>query len=340
MSKESVTLQDIARKLGFTVSTVSKALRDYPDIGLRTKEQVQKLAKELNYSPNTLALKLRFQKTYILGVIIPEIVHHFFSNVITGIIEVAEENGYSVLLTQSNELVKREQREAKMLFGQQIDGLLISLSNETIDFKHLTEFKDHEIPVVQLDKINPEFASSTVQVDDFEGAYNATKHLIDKGYKRIAHIRGPVHPLNAIERFNGYKKALKDHSLPFYDSYVKTCEEVSESEGELFTHQLLELAQPPDAIFCITDLVAIGAMRAIKDRKLNIPKDIALIGFSDWQIASFVEPRLSSVFQPGQELGRVATEILLNEIKAKEHDVKIDYQHKVLKTHVVSRESA
>ena len=340
MPKTTVTLKDIAQRLGLTIATVSKALKDYPDISPLTKASVRKLADEMHYSPNALALKLRKKKTFVLGVIIPEIVHHFFSNVISGIIDMAEERGYNVLLTQSDESMEREIKEAKLLLSQRVDGLLISLANNTDTVDHLKEFQEMEVPIVMFDKVNGSMGTSLVQVDDRNGAFLAVKHLIEGGRRRIAHIRGPIVPQTANERHKGYCDAIEEAGLKTNPEYIRVCKDVTQQEGEEFTRQLLLLPEPPDAIFCITDLVAIGAMKAIKDAGYRIPEDIALVGFSDWNIAAVVSPALTSVYQPGYEMGQQATRILVNEIEAKEAKLPVQHQSIVLKTELKIRASS
>lgn len=340
MNKERVTLKDIGKILGISKTTVSKALKDYPDISKETKQAVLALAKEMEYEPNSIALKLRKNKSFIVGVIIPEIVHHFFSNVISGIVEVADQHGYSILLTQTNETYEREVREAKVLLSTRVDGLLISLSNDTVQYKHLETLQQYGVPVVLFDKICDGLQASKVVVDDFNGAFMAVEHLVQQGCKYIAHIRGPKDPENAKQRFAGYVAALEKYGLPFSDDYVKQCKQVTQEEGYEFTKQLVSLPQPPDGIFAVTDEVAVGCMMAIKEFKLAIPQDVALIGFSDWKMASVLEPKLSSVYQPAFEMGKRAFEILLKEMEIYTRNEVPDFQNVVLNTTLKVRESS
>ena len=339
MKKGQVTLKDIAKHLGVSVATVSRALKDFPDIGAETKAAVKKLAEEWNYRPNTLAVGLRKQKSKIIGVIIPEIVHHFFSSVISGIMDEMEQHGYSIMLFQSNETLFREQRDIDVLLNSRVDGLMISLSNNTTTFEHISNAQKMGIPVVLFDKVTDELDCSQVVVDDQEGAYLATKHLIDQGCKRIAHIRGPEHPKNAHDRLQGYINALHDAGISVDESLILSCEKVIHEEGYQFAKQLLALPTPPDGIFAITDAVAIGAMVAIKEHGLHIPTDIALVGFSNWRMAAVVEPTLTSIHQPGYEMGQAASRILLEEINVSKSE-NIQHQKIVLKTNLVIRDSS
>lgn len=340
MRKGQITLKDIAKMVGVSVPTVSRALKDYPDISEKTKKAIKELAEKYNYQPNQFALNLRKNKSNIIGVMVPEIVHHFFSTVISGIIEVADREGYSVMLFQTNESFKKEMREAKVMLNSRVDGLLISLANETTQFDHLREFTERGVPVVLFDKVGEGLEVSKVVVDDFTGAYNATTHLIKQRCKQIAHLRGPKNPINAIERFNGYKKALEDHGIPFNEDLIRICVGNTHEEGYESTIELLKLPNPPDAIFTITDVVAIGAMQAIKKTGLKIPNDVAVIGFSDWRMAAAVEPPLSSVKQPGYEMGKESARLLFESIRATEDNRVIDPITIVLKTEVVARESS
>ncbi|MEO9964917.1 MAG: LacI family DNA-binding transcriptional regulator [Reichenbachiella sp.] len=337
--KGQVTLKDIAKMLKISVPTVSRALKNYPDISRETKRKVLQLVEELNYRPNQFALNLRKNKSNTIGVLIPEIVHHFFSTVISGIIEVADEQGYSVMLFQTNESFEREVRETRVMLNGRVDGLLISLSNETKNLDHLREFERHNVPVVLFDKVMDGLQASQVVVDDFEGAYSATQHLIDQGNERIAYIRGPLEPRNSVRRYNGFVKALEDAGRRLDERYLKTCHRVSKEEGYEFTQELLNLTEPPDAIFAATDLVAIGSMQAIHDKGLEIPKDISLCGFSDWMMASAVNPPLTSVRQPGFEMGRQAAELLFSDIKNIDEGVLKETKTVELKTELIQRAS-
>lgn len=338
--RSQVTLKDIAKRLGVSVPTVSRALKDYPDISRETKQKVLDLVKELNYTPNQFALNLRKNKSFTIGVLIPEIVHHFFSTVISGIMEVADDKGYSVMLFQSNESLERERREAKVMLNGRVDGLLISLSNETQNLDHLTDFEENEVPIIYFDKVVPDVKCSKIVVDDFKGAYDATKHLIDQGNSNIAYIRGPLEPLNSIHRFNGYKQALLDANLDFSQDLVRTCKVVTQEEGYDFTLDLLNKNAKIDSVFAATDMVAIGAMQAIKENGLKIPDDIAVVGFSDWRMAAAVEPPLTSVRQPGFDMGVLAAQTLFDQIDKIENGRPIIHSTQTLDTELIVRKSS
>ena len=313
-----ITLKEIAEQLNISVTTVSKALKDYPDVSKKTKGKVKELAKTLNYRPNTFAVNLRTKESKTIGLIIPVIVHHFFSNVIKGIVSQAEKKGYLVIILQSNESYELEKKQIDLLISQRVDGILISLANETADFKHLNEVINQDKPIVMFDKIAKIVNCSKVIIDDRKAAYMATQHLIDTGCRRVAHFRGALLPQNSIDRFLGYKKALLDNDLPYDPSLVYICEcgDKSFEEGKMNANKLLEDHDDVDGIFINTDLVAIGAMTEFNRQGVKIPDDISIVGFSNWFMSSVISPSLSTIDQPGYEMGKTAFKQLYKEIKA------------------------
>lgn len=337
---EPITLKDIANALNISVTTVSKALRGYLDVGASTKKAVLKMAKEMNYTPNTVAVNLRTQQTKTIGVIIPSIVHQFFSNVMDGIINEAEKHGYLVITLQSNEKLEFEKKQLHLLQQKRVDGILMSLSNETYQFDHINELLQNKMPIVLFDKIGKLVKCSKVIIDDQSAAYNAVSYLIEKGYKRIAHFRGSLQPQNSIDRFLGYKKALIDHGIKFDSSLVYLCDNNDDfNDGYQNAKKLINENIDVDAIFAITDVVAVGILKYFNENNVKIPEDIAVFGFSDWFMSSVVTPTLSSVVQPGFEMGRKATEILIEEIKLEHKKIPYSFQKIVLPTSLVIRKS-
>ncbi len=316
--KRKVTLKDIAKDLNLSPSTVSRALNGYPSLSEDTIQMVKEYAEKHNYVPNTMAVNFRKNRTSILGMIVPQIVHHFFSTTISGAMETAKKHGYSILLAQSYDLLKDEILASQYLLGMGVDGLLISVSNETKEADHLQAFVDEGKPVIQFDKVTDQLEGPKIEVDDFEGAYQAVSHLIRQGYRKIAHLSGRMEVKNAHERFLGYKKALKDHGLEFNEKWVKNCFDISEQEGFDFTGELMESADRPDAIFCITDLVALGAMNYLKSSGYQIPQQIGLMGFSNWMLSEYTSPSLSSVDQFGTQMGSKAAALLIDLLKKQE----------------------
>ncbi|WKZ58096.1 MAG: LacI family DNA-binding transcriptional regulator [Cyclobacteriaceae bacterium] len=341
MKYNQVTIKDIARELGISPSTVSRALKDHPDISPDTKKAVNELAEKLNYQPNIVALSLRQSKTNTIGVIIPEIVHFFFSTVISGIEDVAYSAGYNVILAQSNESQTREISDIKALFNSRVDGMLMSVSRETTNFDHIESMLAKGVPIVFFDRVYDTGQASKIIVDDFTGAKEATLHLIDQGCKRIAHIEGPPNLEISKQRLEGYKEALKEHNMPFNKELVAICPSGTIEEGKKATEKLLSLKNPPDAIFATNDPAAMGAMQAIKAKGLKMPDDVALVGFSNWFFSSLMDPPLSSVDQPGFEMGQEAAKLLIRQIEKQEKDDEdITPETKILKTRLIIRESS
>ncbi len=336
---KQATLKEIAEKLGISITTVSKALKDYSDVSLKTKTAVISLAKELNYSPNSFAVNLRTQESKTIGLIIPEIVHHFFSNIIKGIITEAELNGYLVIILQSNESLELEKKQVALLINKRVDGILISLSNDTNDDDHLKAILERKIPLVQFDKISKLINSSKVIINDQKAAMNATQHLIDAGFTKIAYIRGPINPQNSIDRFIGYKKALEKNDLPFNSHLVYTCEHVTFEEGVFFAEQILSDHPDVEAIFCTTDLVAVGVLSYFNEHNIKVPEQIALMGFSNWFMSQVLTPKLSTIDQPSHEMGKESFNLLLDQMNCQRKGTPFTPKIIELETTVMVRES-
>ncbi len=336
---KNITLKQIAETLGISITTVSKALKGYTDVNENTRKSVLELAERLQYMPNSFAVNLRTQESKTIGLVIPEVVHHFFSNVIRGIIEEAEKNGYLVIILQSSESVAYEKKQIELLVQKRVDGIIISLSNESNNETYLSQIITKEIPLVQFDKISKLIPSSKVIINDQKAAYHAVSHLIAKGCKKIAHIRGPVNPQNAIDRFLGYKKALEDHNISFDPKLVYTCTDVTFEEGKTFAEQIIASHPDVDGIFAITDLVAVGVLAYFNDHKIRVPEDIKLIGFSNWFMSQVVSPKLSTVDQPSFEMGKQAFNVLLEEINAKKEGIAFSPKTIELDTTIIERES-
>lgn len=336
-----VTLKQISETLNISITTVSKALKDYPDVSKKTRKLVRETAETLNYKPNSFAVNLRTKESKTIGLIIPEVVHHFFSSVIKGIIAQAEKKGYLVIILQSNESYELEKKQLDLLLSKRVDGILISLANGTADYKHLNNIIELETPLVMFDKIAKIVNCSKVIIDDRKAAYIATQHLIDIGCKRIAHFRGPMLPQNSIDRFLGYKKALIDNNMPYDASlvYLCDCSDKSFEEGRVNAKKLLEDHNDVDGIFINTDMVAIGALTEFNRSGVKIPEDISIVGFSNWFMSSVISPTLTTINQPGYEMGKNAFKLLYNEIKDRKKNKPINYKNLILDTELVIRES-
>lgn len=312
MKSGQVTIKDIAKALGVSPSTVSRALKGHPDISPETRKAVSDLAARLKYEPNAIALSLKQSRSNSIGVIIPEMVHYFFSSVLSGITDVAYEAGFTVIICQSNEIHEREVANVKALYANRVDGILISISKDSDEFDHLNFLIDNDIPVVFFDRFAPGIVCDKVIVDDFDAAYKATKHLIDEGRRRIAHFSGPQKLLIGRERLEGYKKALKSAGIPVDESLIIHAENFEMAREAV--SKLMELPKPPDGIFAVNDLTAIGAMLTLQKRGIKVPDEIAIVGFSDGKFSGIVEPNLSSVDQHGYEMGTAAARMLIKRI--------------------------
>jgi LacI family transcriptional regulator len=327
--------------LNISPSTVSRALKDHPDISVDTKKAVNALADKLNYQPNIVALNLRQKKTNTIGVIIPELVHFFFSTVISGIEDVAYQAGYNVILAQSNESYTREVAHVKALFNSRVDGMLLSLSRETINFDHVESIISKGVPIVFYDRMYNSPTSSKVIVDDYAGAKEAVNHLISQGCKNIAHLVGAPNLIISIDRLRGYKDALKENKIEIKEELIFSCDSGTFEEGKSVTQKLLNSKLKIDAIFANNDPMAMGAMVAIKEKGLKIPQDIAIVGFSNWFFGELMEPSLSTIDQPGFEMGQEAARLLIRQIEMKDKDQYEPVEEiKILKTRLIIRESS
>jgi len=335
--KNSPTIKDIAAKLNLHYTTVSRALRDHPDVKEETRRQVKELARQMNYQPNYLARSLKRQKSNSIGVIVPEIRHHFFSAVISGIEAVASEAGYVILVAQSNERVEREIINTNVFIANHVAGLIVSISQSTHSSDHFKPFLERGKPLVFFDRVCEDLATSAVVVNDYEGAFNATEFLIRKGYRNIAHLAGSKNLPISNNRFQGYRDALKKYGIALNKQFVYWGG-LQEENGKLGMEKLLRLKKPPEAVFAVNDPVAIGAYETINKHHLKIPDDIAVVGFSDNPISAVVSPPLTTVHQPAYEMGRRACEILLQQIENSESP----RSHKkiMLPTQLIIRDSA
>ncbi|RLD47767.1 MAG: LacI family transcriptional regulator [Bacteroidetes bacterium] len=331
--KHQVTIKDIARKLGVSTSTVSRALKDHPDISVKTREAVKELANILGYKPNMIALNLKHSRTNTIGVLVPEVEHYFFSSVLNGVEEVAYKNNFSVMVFQSNESYMREVLIAQNFLTNRVDGVLASFSKNTHDFSHFKQIIENEIPLVFFDRERGELHADSVIVDDYSGAYHAVSHLISKGSRRIAFYSAPQHLVLGKNRLEGYKAALEDHGITYNPELVYSCDTFDEAEK--ISRSILKKHDRPDAIFAVNDLTAIGAMKVAKKLGLRVPDDIRFVGFENSRSSWICEPELTTVDQFGFELGKEATGLLLARIKLNTFEYEVE--RRMMKTQVVVR---
>lgn len=303
-----VTISDIARELNITAATVSRALNDHPGIKEDTKKAVRALALKLNYQPNKLASSLRLGRSNIIGVIIPSAEINFFGSVVHGIEKVANENNYNVLIYQTNELYEYEKRGVQTFLQSRVDGVLASISKETINLNHYNEIKKRGVPLILFDRVNDELEVSSVVVNDYAGAFAATKHLIEQGCKKIAHIGGQQHVNIFNQRLKGYIDALNVHNIAVNEDWI-IHGKVSIGSGRECMQQLLSKRDLPDAVFAVEDFTALGAIQAIKASGKKIPEEIAIIGFANEAFGEYITPSLSTVNQQTARMGQEAAKL-------------------------------
>lgn len=332
MKKPQITIKDIARALNISPSTVSRALKNHPDISQDTKNAVNKYAKDFNYKPNTLALSLRMSKNNTIGVIVPEIIHYFFSSILSGIEQIANQEGYNVIICQSSENYEKEVRNAEALIATRVSGVLACLSKHTTNYDHFQEIIDSDIPLVFFDRICIGINTDRVVVDDYVGAFAAVEYLIQTGCKRIAFYSSPLHLEISKNRKNGYLDALRKYGLTVDDSLIRVCD--TREEAIIITPEILDRPNRPDGFFAINDHCAAGILYAVKLAKLRVPQDIAIMGFSDGELAKACDPMLSTVEQHGYEMGLNAASLLLDKINGVTHG---QYTNKIVKTNLIIR---
>ncbi|NOY95030.1 MAG: LacI family transcriptional regulator [Chlorobi bacterium] len=323
MRKSRTTITEIAKELGISPSTVSRALNNHPAISENTRTKVVKLAQMLNYQPNLLALSLLKKKTNTIGVIVPEITSYFFSSIINGIQDLVNPMGVNMIIGQSNESHEEEKNIVQTFISIRVDGFLISPSSETRTFCHLEALKENNIPLVIFDRDCEGVEVDKVFVDEYKGAFQAVEYLIQTGCRRIAHISGPSTLSTARHRLKAYKDALKKHNIPVNEDYIVPSRGFFPEHGIDPTKQLLSIKERPDAIFAINDGVAIGAMYVIKEAGIGIPEEISVIGFDDDPHSCYFKPSLSTVWQPTYELGMLSARILMKRINTKNELSKI-----------------
>jgi LacI family transcriptional regulator len=330
-----VTMKEIAKKLGVSVSTISRALQDSSELHPDTKKRIVAMAKEMNYEPNLLAQSLRISRTKILGVIVPEITSHFFASCVSGIQDVANTRGYNVMICQSNESLTLEKANIKTLVSSQVDGLLISLSRETNTYDHLLDLYNREIPFLLFDRVNEDIPVSKVTFNDEGGAYQATKHLLDSGCKRVMYVSGPEDLYISKKRKEGYLNALKDHGLSADSALIKITDLTTEGNIKI-GKEIAEMNPRPDGVFCMIDPLAIDVLTVWKAMEIKVPDEIALVGFTDNPTSAVMEPPLTTVAQPGYEMGKLAVSHLLDQLEGIASDDPISI---VLETTLVPRKS-
>ncbi|WP_283636176.1 LacI family DNA-binding transcriptional regulator [Aquaticitalea lipolytica] len=343
--KKKITLKQIARELDVSISTVSKALRNSIEISEDTREKVQAFAKLYNYRPNNIALSLKNRKTKTIGVIIPEIVHHFFSKVIRGIEQVANKRGYNVIVGLSNESFDKEVINIQMLANGSIDGFILSISKETLlqqDYHHFKETISQGMPIVMFDRVVNEIECDKVIIDDLKGSKNAVSKLLSNGCKHVAIITTKDYVSVGKLRTQGYLEALEDYKMSPNSNLILKVDDELVSEDHLISleseiEQLFLNNKKIDGVFAVNELYAIIGMKVARKRGLRIPDDIQFIGFTDGVLSKHATPSLTTVSQHGQEMGEKAAELLIE--KLEHEDQEEQYQTVVIETELIERNS-
>lgn len=336
MKNRIITLKEIAEKLELSISTISRALNDHPDISEATKKRVKHLATELNYIPNIFAKGFRAHKTNIIGVIVPSITHYFTTTLIRGIIEEASLQGYRVIISESNNDINKQTEMLNTMIQFGVDGILMSLSKMTRDIESILKIMN-TLPLILFDKVSNKIPCTQVVINEEEAGYHAVEHLINIGKKRIAIIKESEFSYNSEKRFTGYLRALKEHHLPIDEKLILTVDDISLVQGKRMANVLMSLKQKPDAIFAITDNAAIGVIKTLKKLNVKIPEEIAVVGFSNSFNSTIIEPNLTTVDQPGQKIGATAVKYLIEEIN---HPTD-EYLNKTIeiRSHLIIRDS-
>jgi len=340
MKFEAITIKDIAKELGISTSTVSRALRDSYEISSETKRLVLECAQRLQYRPNPIALSLKEKRSRSIGVIVAEIANSFFSQAINGIESIANSKGYNVIISQTQESLAKEIQHLDFLASRSVDGLIISVSSETESMEHLKRIHARGLPIVFFDRIKEEIDTHKVTSDNYKAAYNATTHLITEGYEKIACLVNASHLSITRERIAGYKKALTDNGINVDDEIIKVCKHggLVFEETEKAVEDLMELTLRPDAIVGLTDKLTTGCLKILQAKKIKVPDEMALVGFTNSALTELLNPSLTVIRQPAFKMGEIATSLLLQLIESK-RPIK-EFSTEVLETELIVRDSS
>ena len=316
LKEKEVTIYDLAKMLNISIATVSRALKNDPVVSKKTKKKIAELAEEMGYRSNNFARNLRNQRTNTIGVIVPRLNSYFMSTVIAGIESIANKEGYNLIISQSSESFEKEKASAKTMFDSRVDGILVSLAYDTEDLTHFDSFFKRHIPLIFFDRVVEDENCTNILIDNRKAAYEATKHLIKQGCKRIVHITATPKRNVYVDRLQGYKHALSDHDIAFKQDYI-IIGNLSQEAGVIAAQEILKMNPLPDAVFVANDNCAVGCMLALKQAGIKIPEGIAFVGFNNDPVSKVVEPNLTTINYPGYEMGEVAARNLINHLNGK-----------------------
>jgi DNA-binding LacI/PurR family transcriptional regulator len=334
-----VTIKDIARRFNCSPSTVSRALNDHPAINEDTRKNIQEYATEVGYQRNEISLSLLNKKTGSLGVVLPTLSEYYETAVLSGLQSILQPLGYTFNICITNESYRLEKEYLSKLLSTRVEGIFLSVSQETYDsgyYEHLDQVVNRRTPLIFIDREYENFAASRATVDDYHGAFAAVAHLLNMGYKNIAHLKGPNGLTVSQQRLKGYLDCLKKNGIEIKEELIINTNFKVES-AILPAKTLLDLEVRPDAIFAVNDQVAIGAMRVVKDRGLRIPQDIGIIGFDNSPISTYMYPSLTTVHRPGHNIGIEASRLFMNQVT---HGGDFAYEKIILPSELIIRESS
>ena len=311
---KEITIYDIARKLHISPATVSRGLQDHPGISKKTKKKIADMVEEMGYRSNHFARNLRQRQTNTIGVMVHELNSNFITSVLAGIEKVTTQAGYDIIIAHSSESAVKEAANANNLFHKRVDGLIASLSFDTADLDHFKPFFDKGVPVIFFDRVEQNGTNCVVVIDNARSGYLATRHLIEQGCERIAHVTSSLQRNVYSQRFKGYQDALLDHGIP-YDEKLLLINDLSENAGIQSAEKILKMKQRPDGVFLTNDFVAAVCMRTLKENGIRIPEDIAVVGFNNDAIGKWIEPALTTINYPGMDMGEIAARNLVNHLR-------------------------
>lgn len=335
MCNHPITIKDIAKALNVSVSTVSRALRDSPDISEERRNMIQQYAREHRYQPNVLATTLRSSRnarTKLIGVIVPQFTHFYFSSILTGIEETCSQRGYRIIAAQSSDTYEREKKIVESFRLARVCAIIISQAKDTTQYEHFHEVLEDGIPFVFFDRICTEIRTSRVVVDDYAGAFAATEHLIKTGCRRISFFGTTMNLEISKNRFNGYKDALLKYKLPVDPEIIRQCD--NREEAESLTPELLALENRPDGFFTINDDTALGVLYTCKRQGLRVPEDVSICGFADGIRARSCDPQLTTVEQRGYDVGKAAADAAIDQYEGK---LQGRVKNQIIKTRLIIR---
>jgi len=314
INDREITMYDLARKLNISIATVSRALQDDPVVSKKTKKKILELAEKMGYRSNHFARNLRQKQTNTIGIIVHELNSNFITSVLAGVEKITTEAGYDLIIAHSSESFAKEKANAKNLFHKRVDGLIASLAFDTTDLEHFQPYIDKGVPILFFDRVEQDGNNTVVIIDNYKCGYEATKHLIDQGCKKIVHVTSSLKRNVYSQRYKGYQDALCDHGIPL-DEKLVIINDLSEKAGIESAMEILRMKPLPDGAFITNDFVAAVCMRTLKEHGIIIPDDIAIVGFNNDAIGKLIEPTLTTINYPGMDMGEIAARNLMNHLK-------------------------